>query len=178
MATEIRDQPRSSDVARDEIERTRARMSETIDEIEGALLRKRDDLRERLDFPARLREKPVQAVAIALGAGLLLGLLTAGEDRAERSRREDEERRLRDDERAELAERRAEQLLALGQEQERRLERLESAVSELARRRRDADGDDGIGARLAELRAGVADRIEEAATATAKRFRESVLRDR
>ncbi len=184
MATELREHPRNTDDARDEIERTRARMSETIDEIEETLLRKRDDIRERLDVGARLRDRPLAAVGVALGAGLLLGLLTggAGSDKRrereenERREREEDERRARDDEREELWEQRARRLLAIGRKQQRRIDRLESSIAKLERRARDDDGE-RIGARLTEFGSGVAERIEEAAAATAKRFRESVLRD-
>jgi ElaB/YqjD/DUF883 family membrane-anchored ribosome-binding protein len=65
---------------RAEIEHTRERMSETIDEIEGVLSRKKEQLQERLDVLAPVRERPLPAAGIAFGTGLVLGLLTGGED--------------------------------------------------------------------------------------------------
>lgn len=68
------------DAVRGEIERTRERMSSTIDQIEGALLRKKDQLQERLDIVAPLRERPWVFAAGVFGTGLALGLLTGGGD--------------------------------------------------------------------------------------------------
>src|SRR5690606_2385148 len=78
MTNEIRIEPANVDAARSDIERTRERMSETIDEIENVLLRKREEIRSRLDLLGRARERPFVAVGIAAGSGLLLGLLTGG----------------------------------------------------------------------------------------------------
>jgi len=66
------------DAVRDEIERTRERMSSTIDQIEGALLRKKDQIQEKLDVVAPIREKPWVFAAGVFGTGLVLGLLTGG----------------------------------------------------------------------------------------------------
>ena len=72
------------DTVRSEIERTRARMSSTIDSIEEALLRKKSQLEERLDVTAPVRERvrsnPWGAVAAVFGAGLLLGYITGDSD--------------------------------------------------------------------------------------------------
>ncbi len=65
-------------VARAEIEQTRARMSETIDEIESVLLKKKERLQDRLDVMAPVRERPIPSVAMVFGAGLVLGFLTGG----------------------------------------------------------------------------------------------------
>ena len=72
------------DLVREEIERTRARMSSTIDSIEEALLRKRAQIEEKLDVTApvreRVQEKPLLYAGGVFGAGLLLGFLTGGKD--------------------------------------------------------------------------------------------------
>lgn len=68
------------DVARAEIEQTRARMSSTIDTIEEVLLRKKEQIQERLDVMAPVRQNPLPAAGVVFGAGLLLGLLTGGGD--------------------------------------------------------------------------------------------------
>jgi ElaB/YqjD/DUF883 family membrane-anchored ribosome-binding protein len=124
MAQEIEIQPRSADAARAEIERTRTRMSETIDEIEDVLLRKKEQFRDTLDVRARIREKPLHAAGIVLGAGLLLGLLTGGGSRPGPSPA--------DDGRASLWEARARRLLAIAREQEDEIDELEAAVADLA----------------------------------------------
>lgn len=85
-------------VARREIEETRERMSETIDQIEGALLRKKDDvlrmkddvIRKKEDIEDRLdvlspmrrkaRENPYPIIGGVFLGGLILGLLTGGDD--------------------------------------------------------------------------------------------------
>lgn len=66
------------DAVRDEIERTRERMSRTIGDIEGALMRKKGEIQDRLDFVAPVREKPWIFAAGVFGTGLVLGLLTGG----------------------------------------------------------------------------------------------------
>ncbi len=68
------------DAVRSEIEHTRARMSGTIDEIEDALLRKKENIQDRLNVFSPVRNNPLPSVGIAFGAGLLLGYLTAEGD--------------------------------------------------------------------------------------------------
>ena len=129
--------------ARAQIEQTRARMSETIDEIEDVLLRKKEQIQDRLDVFAPVRERPLPILGAALGAGLLLGFLTGGGDEEDD---EDEEenydyrlnygraRMLVGDtsERAELWERRARRLLRIAREQEAELEALRTRAPRMA----------------------------------------------
>lgn len=72
------------DLARRQIEQTRARMSETIDQLEGALVRKRERIEEKLDVMSPVRQKARENVWPALGgiflAGLLMGYLTGDDD--------------------------------------------------------------------------------------------------
>lgn len=72
------------DLARMQIEQTRARMSETIDQIEGALLRKKEAIEEKMDVMAPVRrtarENPYPVIGGVFLAGLVLGLLTGGDD--------------------------------------------------------------------------------------------------
>src|SRR5688500_6146120 len=81
------------DVVRDEIERTRARMSQTIDSIESALLRKKEQIEDKLDVTAPVRERvndqPWLYAGGVFAGGLLLGYLTGGKDN---DKREAEER--------------------------------------------------------------------------------------
>jgi hypothetical protein len=123
MANEIRIEPEEPEAARAEIERTRARMSETIDEIEDVLLRKKSRLQDQLDVGARLREQPLKAAGIVFGIGLLLGFLTGGDD-------EDPAERLAAERRAQLWETRARRLLRIAREQEEEIDDLEAVVSD------------------------------------------------
>src|SRR5688500_14629325 len=72
------------ELARLQIEQTRARMSETIDQIEGALIRKKERLEERLDVlaPARriARERPWLTLGGVVAGAPLLGYVTGGRD--------------------------------------------------------------------------------------------------
>ena len=70
--------PDDPEAARAEIEKTRARMSETIDEIEDVLQRKKAEVQEKLDVTAPVREDPVKVLSIIFGAALVLGWLTGG----------------------------------------------------------------------------------------------------
>jgi hypothetical protein len=72
------------ELARLQIEQTRARMSDTIEQIETTLLRKKERIEERMDVMAPVRrtarENPLPAVAGVFLGGLLLGWLTGGDD--------------------------------------------------------------------------------------------------
>jgi ElaB/YqjD/DUF883 family membrane-anchored ribosome-binding protein len=71
------------DAMRADIEQTRARMSETIDDIEDVLVHRKEEIQDRLDVMAPVRERPLPSAGIVFGAGLLLGLLTGGGDEHE-----------------------------------------------------------------------------------------------
>lgn len=68
----------SPDLVRDEIERTRARMSSTIGSIEDALLRKKEQIHQKLDVLTPVRDRPLMFAGGVFGAGLLLGFITGG----------------------------------------------------------------------------------------------------
>jgi ElaB/YqjD/DUF883 family membrane-anchored ribosome-binding protein len=68
------------ELARARIAQTRARMSGTIDEIEDVLLRRKEQIQDRLDPFTVVRQRPLQAAGAVFGAGVLLGLLTGGGD--------------------------------------------------------------------------------------------------
>lgn len=77
--------PKNPKMAREEIERTRQRMSETLDQIEDVLVNKKEefeekkaDLRRKLDIPAQVRSEPLAAAGIVVGVGFLIGFLTGG----------------------------------------------------------------------------------------------------
>jgi hypothetical protein len=165
------------DTARRHIEATRARMSGTIDEIEDTLIRKKERLQNRFDMAAPIREKPWAAMGLALGAGLLLGLLTAGEDESDRDdHRDTDPDRDRDwHRRASMLEGRSRRLLRIAREQEEELERLHRARERYRSRRRaaarsehrhDADDEEQVGAeehrsRFDELREAILAQVGE-----------------
>jgi hypothetical protein len=72
------------DAVRGEIERTRQRMSHTIDQLESVLQRKKGEIQDRLDFVAPVREKPWMFAAGVFGTGIALGLLTGGRNGEDR----------------------------------------------------------------------------------------------
>ena len=110
------------EIARAEIEAIRARMSGTIDEIEEALLRRKERVARRLDLFRTIRERPLASLAAAFAAGLILGLLTGGDEGQEPA-----PVAARSGSRAERWEHRSRRLLRIAQEQERELERLRAA---------------------------------------------------
>lgn len=72
------------ELARMQIEQTRARMSDTIGQIEETLLRKKEQVEEKLDVMApvrrKARENPYPIIGGVFLAGLVLGFLTGGDD--------------------------------------------------------------------------------------------------
>lgn len=75
------------ELARMQIEQTRARMSDTLDQIGDSLVRKKERLEERVDVLAPVRrtarENPYPAIGGVFLAGLVLGFLTGGDDEDE-----------------------------------------------------------------------------------------------
>lgn len=148
--------------ARTEIEMTRARMSETIDEIEDALLRKKARIQDRMDVLAPVRERPIQSAAAALGAGLVLGLLTGGgdDDRHEREMNggmDDFDDQLREaEERAATWEARARRLMKVAREQEAD---LEAASSSRGRWGYSDEDEDTLGGEISGMRDRIADGV-------------------
>lgn len=115
--------PASPEAVRTEIEHTRARMSETIDEIEEVLLRRKEKLQSSLDVMSKVRDRPFPSLGIVFASGLALGFITGG------GNGDHEPRRLDEADRAELWEDRARRLLHIAQEQERELEQLRATKS-------------------------------------------------
>lgn len=120
--TEIRLQPESPEAIRLEIARTRARMSSTIDELEEVIVAKKNAVQDAVDVPAKIRARPLGALGAAIASGLVLGLLTGGRKRDEA----DPEANYR----SLQWEQRARRLLAIAQEQEAEIERLEADLEE------------------------------------------------
>lgn len=122
---------------RAEIEQTRARMSHTIDGIEDALVRRKEEFQDKMDVLAPVRERPLPSSGIAFGAGLLLGLATGGDDDREgrrdrsggsRARNESDENHWR--RRSEQWENRAYRLRDIAREQEDELRYVEERWGE------------------------------------------------
>lgn len=83
-------QPTSVSDARDQIFDTRERISETLDQIETRIVDTKQELRRKADVLRPVRERirmdPWKALAIAAGAGLVLGLLVGARDDEEEPR--------------------------------------------------------------------------------------------
>ena len=75
------------ELARLQIEQTRARMSDTIGQIEDTLLRKKERIEEKMDVMApvrrKARENPYPIIGGVFLAGLILGFLTGEKDEEE-----------------------------------------------------------------------------------------------
>lgn len=122
-------------VARAEIQQTRARMSDTIEEIESVLVRKKEQVQNRFDILSPVRERPLPAAGGAFGVGLLLGLITGGsdddhDDRPHRIRHYDVEEAGWED-RADHWETRARRLLSIAREQEEEIRSLQERFGEM-----------------------------------------------
>jgi ElaB/YqjD/DUF883 family membrane-anchored ribosome-binding protein len=159
MTDEIHITTNDPEAMRAEIEQTRARMSETIDEIEGALIRKKEEIQDRLDVLSPVKENPWSSLGIIFGTGVLLGFATGGGDDEEEEYEYDggysfsggrsagyatalgigAATHLDAEERAEQWERRARRLLRIAREQK---ELLEDSPRRRAALRRDAEPDD------------------------------------
>ncbi|HEY0024473.1 MAG TPA: hypothetical protein VGB24_16280 [Longimicrobium sp.] len=146
------------ELARLQIEQTRARMSDTIEQIEEALVRKRAQVEEKLDVMAPVRRKARENAFPLLGgvflAGLVLGYLTGESDEDEGARPAIREFGMNQDvrgraaysthsqEKAELWERRARRLMEVANQQEAELAALRGEEERprrgLLRRRRSA----------------------------------------
>jgi ElaB/YqjD/DUF883 family membrane-anchored ribosome-binding protein len=76
--------PQTVDEARDAVERSRERISSTLDQLEGRIVEKKHELQEKADIFRPVREqvvaRPFTAIAIAVGVGALLGSLGGGSD--------------------------------------------------------------------------------------------------
>jgi ElaB/YqjD/DUF883 family membrane-anchored ribosome-binding protein len=134
MSQEIRIQPETPEAARAEIERTRERISGTLDEIEVAILRKKQRLQEQVDVRARIRERPMEAAGVVLGLGLLIGFLTGGGEKKARENLKAGEEVDRAAERAAIWEARARRLLTIARGQEEEIDELEAALDARAYR--------------------------------------------
>lgn len=126
MSKEIRRDPNNPATAREDIERTRQRMSGTLDQIEDVLLRKKEeleekkaDLRRKLDVGGQIRDEPLLAAGIVLGAGFLIGFLTGGSGRSRKSVRSARKRGTK-------WENRARRLLEIARDQEHTIESLQA----------------------------------------------------
>ncbi|HEU0298659.1 MAG TPA: hypothetical protein VFR37_04375 [Longimicrobium sp.] len=161
------------ELARLQIEQTRARMSETIDQIEETLARKKERIEERMDVMAPVRrharENPLPMIGGVFLAGLVLGFLTGGDDEDDEPRPAvrryavdfDRERAHGShwEERSRTWERRARRLMDLANRQEAELLALRGEGHSRPRRRRRLFGlretvEDGLSRGLADAYTG------------------------
>jgi ElaB/YqjD/DUF883 family membrane-anchored ribosome-binding protein len=103
--------PQTVGEAREAVERSRQRISSTLDALEERIVEKKHEIKDRVDVmrPVRERisERPFTAVAIGLGVGAFLGALGGGDDDGDVHRRRSGRvsgRLLEDDDREELKE--------------------------------------------------------------------------
>lgn len=90
MSSRIEDvavEPQTVDEAKDAVERSRQRISTTLDALEDRIVEKKHAMQDRMDVLRPVREqvtqRPFTAVAVALSAGALLGSLGGGGDAEE-----------------------------------------------------------------------------------------------
>lgn len=86
-------EPRTVNEARDAVERSRQRISSTLDQLEDRIVEKKHELQDRVDVFRPVREqiaqRPFTAVAVAVGVGALLGSLGGSDDDDEATDRHD-----------------------------------------------------------------------------------------
>jgi len=100
--------PQTVDEARHAVERSRQRISTTLDQLEEKIVEKKHELQDRADVlrPVKdqIRERPFTAVAVGLGVGALLGSLGGADDERESRRGRGADSAMTDEERRELRE--------------------------------------------------------------------------
>ncbi|MBW3629080.1 MAG: DUF883 C-terminal domain-containing protein [Gemmatimonadetes bacterium] len=143
--------PTHPDSVRAELAQTRARMSETIDEIESVLLGKKESLlrtakgiQQRLDPFYKVRERPLTAVGVVFGIGLAVGVFS-GRKRTVVVPAPPPPPPPEPPAESDLWERRARRLLRIAREQEDRLGDLEEQISSLQRPEYDEIDEDDDG---------------------------------
>jgi ElaB/YqjD/DUF883 family membrane-anchored ribosome-binding protein len=107
---ELAVEPQTVDEAKDAVERSRQRISTTLDALEDRIVEKKHAVQDRIDVlrPVReqVRQRPFTAVGVALGVGALLGSVGGSDAAAEREPHVSRSRRsrsgLNDRERSEL----------------------------------------------------------------------------
>ena len=149
----------------------------TIDEIEDVLLRKKGEIKDRMDVLAPVREQPLKMLGIIFGGALALGFLTGGGKGDEEERiqlvypppppeLDDEEEESEADlawEEAEAWEDRAHRLLRIAKAQETELEIHRSRRDDLLRGLRERRPEREVEVEEDEYEPGVFDRIRETA---------------
>jgi ElaB/YqjD/DUF883 family membrane-anchored ribosome-binding protein len=77
-------EPQTVDQARDAVERSRERISATLDRLEDRIVEKKQELQEKADVfrPVKnqVRQRPLIAIAVAVGVGALVGSLGRGRE--------------------------------------------------------------------------------------------------
>jgi ElaB/YqjD/DUF883 family membrane-anchored ribosome-binding protein len=80
-------EPRTVDEARNAVERSRQRISSTLDQLEDRIVEKKHELQDKADVLRPLREqiaqRPFTALAVGVGVGALLGSLGGSDDEPE-----------------------------------------------------------------------------------------------
>lgn len=151
--------PRNVGEARATVEASRQRVAATLEALEERLVEEKEAIQEKLDVARPVREyvsaKPLVAVGIAAGAGLLFGLLRGGGGRREQPEGELTERENRMVER--WRRERRKRLLSTADDE---LPSFEPPTSRLGQLFRDMTHE-LVGAATALLVAGVVDRVKD-----------------
>lgn len=88
--TDVAVEPQTVDEAKDAVERSRQRISTTLDALEDRIVEKKHAMQDRMNVLRPVREqvsvRPLTAVAVAVGVGALLGSLSGRGDREEVAR--------------------------------------------------------------------------------------------
>lgn len=157
--------PRTVDEARHAVERSRQRISTTLDQLEERIVEKKHELQDRADVLRPVREqvqnRPFTAVAVGLGVGALLGSLGGSDDEERDSSRRHGRHgsALSDSERRELREWR-----------KSRRERLETRFESrnTSRQHSDSEGPGRLDAMKHQLMGAITSAIGAAVTAKVK----------
>jgi ElaB/YqjD/DUF883 family membrane-anchored ribosome-binding protein len=163
-------EPQTVGEARDAVERSRERISRTLDKLEDRIVEKKHELQEKADVfrpvKTQVRHRPLTAVAVAVGVGALLGSIGGGAARSRRRQR-GKSQILSDDERRELREwrqQRRERLHALARGDEPSSRRASRRGSRLGNLKGQL-----IGAATSALTAAITSRVKDFARGSSGR---------
>jgi ElaB/YqjD/DUF883 family membrane-anchored ribosome-binding protein len=166
--------PQTIDQARDAVERSRKRLSRTLDRLEDRIVEKKQELQDRADIfrPVKkhVRERPLTTIVVAVGVGALIGSLGARHNEVWYVGGGGDVPGLTDDDRREL----------------RDLRRRRGGLRGLARRAREGRSHSRFGSLRGQLMsvatsaitAAITNRLKEVARGSSRSGRESRHRDR
>jgi ElaB/YqjD/DUF883 family membrane-anchored ribosome-binding protein len=169
------DAPQTVDEARDAVQRSRQRISSTLDALEERIVEKKHEIQERVDVmrPVReqISERPFAAVTAGLFVGALLGSLGGGDDDDHTHRRSGRvSGRLTDEDRDELRRWRRERKQRLRAAMKRQHARGGLHREDAGRSSRDEDDGSRFNALKHQLMGAVTSAITTALTSQIRRL--------